>query len=69
MSKAQLKKFLKDLERGQLEEFILDLYSDVKPAKEYLDFFLNPAWINSWKPHNGHFTQSSIAQTETPCCV
>ena len=42
MSKAQLKKFLKDLDRDQLEEFILDLYSDSKPAREYIDFFLNP---------------------------
>ncbi len=42
MSKSQLKKYIKDLNREQLEEFILDIYSDVKPAKEYLDFFLNP---------------------------
>lgn len=42
MSKQQLKKYLKDLDREQLEEFILDIYTDVKPAKEYLDFFLNP---------------------------
>lgn len=42
MSKSQLKKYLKELNRDQLEEFILDIYSDVKSAKEYLDFFLNP---------------------------
>ncbi len=42
MSKAQLKKYIQGLDREHLEEFILDIYSDVKPAKEYLDFFLNP---------------------------
>ncbi len=42
MSKAQLKKFIKELDRAQLEEFVLDIYSDIKPAKDYLDFFLNP---------------------------
>ncbi len=42
MSKGQLKKYIEGLERGQLEEFVLDIYSDVKAAKEYLDFFLNP---------------------------
>lgn len=42
MSKAQLKKYIQGLEREHLEEFVMDIYSDVKPAKEYLDFFLNP---------------------------
>lgn len=42
MSKAQLKKFLKELDRDQLEEFVLDMYTDIKPVKAYLDFFLNP---------------------------
>ncbi|MDE6648885.1 MAG: hypothetical protein K2K45_03040 [Muribaculaceae bacterium] len=42
MSKAQLKKYIEGLDREHLEEFVLDIYSDVKPAKEYLDFFLNP---------------------------
>lgn len=42
MSKAQLKKYIQGLDREHLEEFVLDIYSDVKPAKEYLDFFLNP---------------------------
>ncbi|MBD5357241.1 MAG: hypothetical protein HDR88_09605 [Bacteroides sp.] len=42
MSKSQLKKYLKELNKDQLEEFILDIYSDFKPAKEYIDFFLNP---------------------------
>ncbi len=42
MSKAQLKKYIQELDRAHLEEFVLDIYSDVKPAKEYLDFFLNP---------------------------
>lgn len=42
MSKAQLKKYIQGMEREHLEEMVLDLYSDVKAAKEYLDFFLNP---------------------------
>lgn len=42
MSKAQLKKYIQVLDREHLEEFVLDIYSDVKPAKEYIDFFLNP---------------------------
>ena len=42
MSKAQLKKYIQGLDREHLEEFVMDIYSDVKPAKEYLDFFLNP---------------------------
>lgn len=42
MSKAQLKKYIQGLDREQLEEFVLNIYSDVKPAKDYLDFFLNP---------------------------
>lgn len=42
MSKAQLKKYIAGLDREHLEEFIVDIYTDVKAAKEYLDFFLNP---------------------------
>lgn len=42
MSKAQLKKYIQSLDREHLEDFVMDIYSDVKPAKEYLDFFLNP---------------------------
>lgn len=42
MSKAQLKKYIQGLDREHLEELILDIYSDVKPVKDYLDFFLNP---------------------------
>ncbi len=42
MSKTQLKKYIQGLDGEHLEEFVMDIYSDVKPAKEYLDFFLNP---------------------------
>ena len=42
MSKRELKAALKDLDREQLTDLILELYSDVKQAKEYLDFYANP---------------------------
>lgn len=36
MSKAEVKKYIKSLERGSLEELVMDLYSARKEAKEYL---------------------------------
>lgn len=42
MSKAQLKKFLATLDRDQLSEMLLSLYSARKEAKEYLEYFLHP---------------------------
>lgn len=42
MSKQKLTKEIRQLERHQLEQMILDAYSARKEIKEYFDFFLNP---------------------------
>ena len=42
MSKVQLKKELSTLDREQLVQLILDLYSARKEAKAYFDFFVDP---------------------------
>jgi hypothetical protein len=42
MSKRELKKYLKDLTKEQLEEQIIDLYSRFGNVKEYYDFAFNP---------------------------
>lgn len=42
MSKRELKNYLKDLTKPQLEEQIIDLYERFKQVKEYYDFAFNP---------------------------
>ena len=42
MSKRELKKYLKELTKEQLEEQIGDLYDRFKQVKEYYDFAFNP---------------------------
>lgn len=42
MSKASLKKELKNFDAEQLRSLVLDLYSARKEVKEYLEFFLDP---------------------------
>lgn len=42
MSKRELRKYLKELTKVQLEEQIIDLYERFKPVKEYYDFAFNP---------------------------
>lgn len=42
MSKTQLKKELKNFDREQLAQLILDLYTSRKETREYLEFFMNP---------------------------
>jgi hypothetical protein len=42
MSKRELKKYLKDLTKDQLEDQILDLYNRFKEVKEFYDFAFNP---------------------------
>lgn len=42
MSKRELKAYIKDLSKEQLEEQIQDLYSRFKEVKEYYDFAFNP---------------------------
>lgn len=42
MSKRNLKKYLNDLNKEQLEEQILELYEKFSPVKVYYDFVFNP---------------------------
>jgi len=42
MSKRELRKYLKELTKEQLEDQILDLYNRFKDVKEYYDFAFNP---------------------------
>ena len=42
MSKPALKKHLLSLTREQLVETVLDMYDNMKPVKEYFEYFLNP---------------------------
>lgn len=42
MSKRNLKKYIKDLNKEQLEEQIMDLYARFKEVKAYYDFAFNP---------------------------
>ena len=42
MSKRDLKKYITELNKEQLEEQILDLYARIKEVKVYYDFVFNP---------------------------
>ena len=42
MSKSEVKKYIKSLERSSLEELVMDLYSARKEAKEYLEYVIKP---------------------------
>jgi hypothetical protein len=42
MSKRELRKYLKELTKEQLEDQIIDLYNRFKNVKEYYDFAFNP---------------------------
>lgn len=42
MSKRELKKYLKELTKEQLEDQILDVYDRFRDVKEYYDFAFNP---------------------------
>jgi uncharacterized protein YceK len=42
MSKRELRKYLKELTKEQLEEQVADLYNRFKEVKEYYDFAFNP---------------------------
>lgn len=42
MSKRELRKYLKDLTKEQLEDQTVDLYERFKQVKEYYDFAFNP---------------------------
>ncbi len=42
MSKRDLKKYLSEINKEQLEEQILDLYARIKDVKQFYDFAFNP---------------------------
>lgn len=42
MSKRELRKYLKELTKEQLEDQIIDLYNRFRNVKEYYDFAFNP---------------------------
>lgn len=42
MSKRELKSYIKDLKKSQLEEQIIELYDRFKEVKEYYNFAFNP---------------------------
>lgn len=42
MSKRELRKYLKELTKEQLEDQIVDIYNRFKDVKEYYDFAFNP---------------------------
>lgn len=42
MSKRDLKKYLQELDKNQLEEQIIELYEKFSPIKVYYDFVFNP---------------------------
>jgi len=42
MSKRELRKYLKELTKEQLEDQIVDVYNRFKDVKEYYDFAFNP---------------------------
>jgi hypothetical protein len=42
MSKRDLKKYLQELDKSQLEEQIIELYERFNPIKVYYDFVFNP---------------------------
>lgn len=53
MSKAEVKKYIKSLERDSLEELVMDLYSARKEAKEYLEYI--------WVVHDVSLSQRNIS--------
>lgn len=42
MSKTELRRALADLDRDQLQQLILDMYTARKDSRPYFDFFVNP---------------------------
>jgi hypothetical protein len=42
MSKSTLKKHLQTLSKDQIIETVLELYGNMKPVKEYFEFYMNP---------------------------
>ena len=73
MSKTTLKKLLKELDRDQLAEVLLELYDARKDAREYLEYFVSPnenAMLEKYKAVilKEFFPAKGRARTRTSVC-
>ncbi|QBN17641.1 DUF6155 family protein [Flavobacterium nackdongense] len=71
MSKRDLKKYLSELDKNQLEEQIIELYEKFSPVKIYYDFVFNPKEENLLKESkikisNEYFPQRSSGKPRKP---
>ena len=73
MSKSEVKKYIKSLERSSLEELVMDLYSARKEAKEYLEYVIKPddnAKLEEYRSiiHNEFFPSRGDAKLRFSVC-
>lgn len=71
MSKRNLKQYLTELNKKQLEEQILELYNKFSPVKTYYDFVFNPKeeillQESKLKISNEYFPQKTFGKTRRP---
>lgn len=71
MSKRDLKKYLSELNKEQLEEQIIELYDKFSPVKVYYDFVFNPKEETllqecKLKISNEYFPQKTSAKRKKP---
>lgn len=71
MSKRDLKKYLTELNKKQLEEQVLELYEKFSPVKTYYDFVFNPKEDNLLKDckikiSNEYFPQRTGSKLRRP---
>lgn len=69
MSKAEVKKYIKSLERNSLEELVMDLYSARKEAKEYLENVIKPNDKGKWKNIERLSRKNSVPVVVMPNCA
>ena len=70
MSKTTLKKYLQSLTKEQIIEQVLSLYDTCKPAKEYLEYILNPDEKEQFKKYkaiiiNEFYPNGKLAEPKT----
>lgn len=71
MSKRDLKKYLQELSKSQLEEQIIELYEKFSPIKTYYDFVFNPKEDtllkeSKLKISNEYFPQRTSGKSRRP---
>ena len=71
MSKRDLKKYLTELNKKQLEEQVLELYEKFSPVKTYYDFVFNPKEDTllkecKFKISNEYFPQKTSGKPRRP---